>query len=348
MSFRLMNAVWQLQLRGSHQHIMLALASHARDDGSRAFPGVDYLAWKTGYSERQVQRVLRILEARGLIRPVSSRRGGRGCTTEYCIDLSQAIPKQPFIRSPEDHPRPDQADEKGDILSVKGDILSEKGDILSPKYYINQSEKSLERSVTIELNVPSDPQGNLLSNLSNPRAECGTGGIETKNPMPGSPTRQQPSAGHKRHRSHSTGKAASGQSPPSEHRELMEFLGDQNGPIPNGGAEGKALQWMLERYTKAEILACYWFLRRQRWRHTAITWLTVRREIGPWSKGALRLRPDAGSAVVEPEGDAFRAPTLEQLAIAEKLAVEDVAAALKRAGIYERHMEALRRQDAAH
>ena len=237
---------------------------------------------------------------------------------------------------------------KGDILSVKGDILSEKGDILSPKYYINQSEKSLERSVTIELNVPSDPQGNLLSNLSNPRAECGTGGIETKNPMPGSPTRQQPSAGHKRHRSHSTGKAASGQSPPSEHRELMEFLGDQNGPIPNGGAEGKALQWMLERYTKAEILACYWFLRRQRWRHTAITWLTVRREIGPWSKGALRLRPDAGSAVVEPEGDAFRAPTLEQLAIAEKLAVEDVAAALKRAGIYERHMEALRRQDAAH
>ena len=96
MSAKLMGAVWDLKLSHGKQFLLLALADHAHDDGTRCFPSVEYLAWKTGYDRRHVQRILRDLEDDRLINPVGCRGGGRGQVTEYVIDLSAGEKKAPF------------------------------------------------------------------------------------------------------------------------------------------------------------------------------------------------------------------------------------------------------------
>src|SRR5687767_7242901 len=103
MSIKLMSEVWHLELDHPQLLMLLALASHA-DDTGRAFPGVAYLAWKTGYSERMVQRHLRTLEHSGLITVTRFQQGGRGRATEYCLQLHNATRKPTY-----------QAASKGDI-----------------------------------------------------------------------------------------------------------------------------------------------------------------------------------------------------------------------------------------
>jgi hypothetical protein len=124
MSIRLMTAVWDLVLAHDEQLVLLALADHAHDDGSKCFPGVRYLAWKTNYSERQVQRALRSMEAAGLIVAVAFANGGRGHATEYRINIEKGVKKTPY-RAAE---RVTSTTGKGDILSSKGDIYDRKGD----------------------------------------------------------------------------------------------------------------------------------------------------------------------------------------------------------------------------
>lgn len=96
MSVLLMSKVWALDLDHSQQSLLLALADHAKDDGSDCFPGVGYLAWKTGYSERQVQRILRELESNHLIKPLAHGTGGRHLRTEYQLLLENGVKKSPF------------------------------------------------------------------------------------------------------------------------------------------------------------------------------------------------------------------------------------------------------------
>lgn len=124
MSIRLMTAVWDLVLAHDEQLVLLALADHAHDDGSRCFPGVRYLAWKTNYSERQIQRALRSLESSGLITPVAFAAGGRGHATEYRINIEKGVKKSPYQATA----RVTSTTGKGDILSSKGDSYDRKGD----------------------------------------------------------------------------------------------------------------------------------------------------------------------------------------------------------------------------
>src|SRR5688572_27089024 len=114
MSIKLMSEVWHLKLDHPQLLMLLAIASHA-DDTGRAFPGVAYLAWKTGYSERMVQRHLRALEQAELITVTRFQQGGRGRATEYRLQLHNATRKPPY-----------QPVSKGDIPghspTLKGDI----------------------------------------------------------------------------------------------------------------------------------------------------------------------------------------------------------------------------------
>lgn len=96
MSIALMSRVWTLNLPHDQQSILMALADHAHDDGSKCFPGVDYLAWKTGYGRRSVQRILRSIEMAGIARPVAYLLGGRGHAREYILDLEKGVIKSPF------------------------------------------------------------------------------------------------------------------------------------------------------------------------------------------------------------------------------------------------------------
>lgn len=67
MSIRLMSQVWEREVNHAEQAVLLVLCDYANDDGRQSFPSVDTVAWKTMYSDRQVQRVLARLRARGAL-----------------------------------------------------------------------------------------------------------------------------------------------------------------------------------------------------------------------------------------------------------------------------------------
>jgi hypothetical protein len=85
-SVRLMGAVFELEISASEKLVLLAMADHARDDGTGCYPSVETLARKTSQTRRGVQKIMRKLEVnRGLIEPSKVSRGRR--TTEYRIVL---------------------------------------------------------------------------------------------------------------------------------------------------------------------------------------------------------------------------------------------------------------------
>lgn len=63
-----MSFCWDVDsVDASQRLVLLAYADHASDDGTGIYPAVATVARKTGLSERQVQRVTRSLEAKGLL-----------------------------------------------------------------------------------------------------------------------------------------------------------------------------------------------------------------------------------------------------------------------------------------
>lgn len=119
MSAKLMGEVWALELDHARQAVMLALADHGHDDGSSIHPSVDYLAWKTGYERRQVQRILKRLVKDELLEPVGDTTGGRGLANEYQMRLEKGVKKTPWKdvkRATKCHPL---GEKKGDISDVK-------------------------------------------------------------------------------------------------------------------------------------------------------------------------------------------------------------------------------------
>lgn len=94
MSSKLLGQVWDYQLTKAEQSVMLAMADHAKEDGTDCYPSVERIAWKTDYSDRQVRRVIKDLTRRGVL--VFVRGGKRGRGNEYRIDLSKAELKPTF------------------------------------------------------------------------------------------------------------------------------------------------------------------------------------------------------------------------------------------------------------
>lgn len=115
MSAKIMGKVWDLVLPPPQQAVLLALADHADHDGGSVKPGVPLIAWKTGYSERQVQRIQKQLITAGLLIVVHTPKYG---ATEYRIDLDAGTQKAAFV------PR-----RKGDNMTP---IAETKGDNMTP------------------------------------------------------------------------------------------------------------------------------------------------------------------------------------------------------------------------
>ncbi len=115
--------VWRLELPHNKAWVLMALADHAHDDGTRCFPGVEQLAWKTGYGARQVRRILHDLRGDGIIEAVAFVQGGRGRATEYTLYLDRGTLKPLY--------GPDRGDRtKPDILTL---AFSGKDDIPGPR-----------------------------------------------------------------------------------------------------------------------------------------------------------------------------------------------------------------------
>ena len=77
MSIKIQTQVWELDLGHTDLMILLAMADHANDFG-RCYPSIPYLAWKTAYSERQVQRTIKELRDKEILVPVAYLNGGLG------------------------------------------------------------------------------------------------------------------------------------------------------------------------------------------------------------------------------------------------------------------------------
>lgn len=71
---------------GGELLLALALADHARDDGTKIYPAVQSLVRKTRQDRRTVQRQLRGMESERWLLLVAHEDGGRGCAREYCIN----------------------------------------------------------------------------------------------------------------------------------------------------------------------------------------------------------------------------------------------------------------------
>ena len=98
MSGKLVGKVYDIYLPHDQQAIMIALAEVVSMIGEHIHPSIDYLAWKTGYHRRNVQKILRKLEELQLLIPVAYEQGGRGLATVYEMHLENGTTKPPFQR----------------------------------------------------------------------------------------------------------------------------------------------------------------------------------------------------------------------------------------------------------
>ena len=96
MSVKQMAKVWEHEFPHNQQSVMLALTDHANDFGEKIFPAIARIAWKTGYKPRQVSRILKQLRELGIL--VVVKKAYKHRPTEYKVDWSQAMPKEPYLR----------------------------------------------------------------------------------------------------------------------------------------------------------------------------------------------------------------------------------------------------------
>lgn len=97
MSVKVMAQVWALDLPQNLKFVLLAFADHADDEGL-CFPSISRVAWKTGYSERSIQSIVRKLdEELHLLKPVQHKKGGRGLAVVYRIQPEKGEKSAPFF-----------------------------------------------------------------------------------------------------------------------------------------------------------------------------------------------------------------------------------------------------------
>lgn len=154
MSGKQMGIVFELDLPHEELWVLLSLADNADHDGGKCFPSTERLAWKIGYSKRQVQRILKRLRDKDIIEAVDYYQPNQ--PSEYQLHLDQAPRKAPFepkLRRPArrrgvlgDHAESEPGDtltpaaSNNGVLGVAaklgdrlgGVILSPASDILSP------------------------------------------------------------------------------------------------------------------------------------------------------------------------------------------------------------------------
>lgn len=121
MSVKLMAQVWEKELSRSEQTILLAMADFADDDGRRCHPSYERIAWKTGYSARQVQRIIKGLCAQGIVRV--EKAATQHQPTQYAICLDKAKDKPPF--------RVDISGARVDISDSRVDFSGDSVDMVS-------------------------------------------------------------------------------------------------------------------------------------------------------------------------------------------------------------------------
>lgn len=96
MSAKASGRVWDLDLPHNKRLVLLAMADHADHEGRNIYPSLDLIAWKTGYSYRQVRRIVEELKQDGILVLVKPARQQHPAT--YALDFKAGTAKPPFDR----------------------------------------------------------------------------------------------------------------------------------------------------------------------------------------------------------------------------------------------------------
>lgn len=164
MSIKVMGQVWDLALPHNKLLVLLAMADHADHDGKHVRPSLELIAWKTGYEERQVRRIVRTLEQDGLLQRECTG-GGRRKANEYSIHLENGVKKSPFARNPDimtvNYEKPGHYDRESEI---NPDIMTEFAEETRTFEHQNPDiamspEPSLEPKTQEREDPPLSPQG---------------------------------------------------------------------------------------------------------------------------------------------------------------------------------------------
>jgi len=148
MSAKTMGKVWDLVISPPKRLVLLALADHADHEDGNIFPSIALIAWKTDYSVRQVQRIMRNLAKDGILVEVSARRGK---PTIYRLDLSKGQQKSAF------EVRQDDTHDKMTPMTTQGKNESSTPDIASANLKTNHhKEEPKENTPARELRAESD------------------------------------------------------------------------------------------------------------------------------------------------------------------------------------------------
>ena len=92
MSYACEELVWQTRgLGAACKLVLLALAKHARSDGTHAFPALARLEQLTAISQRHVQRQLRTLRERQLVRVEAAADRARHRPTSYALNITALL-----------------------------------------------------------------------------------------------------------------------------------------------------------------------------------------------------------------------------------------------------------------
>lgn len=91
MSVKIMGQVYDADLPRNEKSILLAYADHADHEGGNVYPSVGRVAWKTGYDERQVQRITKSLIKKKILIPDGQ---GKNRTNRYKIEVKN-LPSRP-------------------------------------------------------------------------------------------------------------------------------------------------------------------------------------------------------------------------------------------------------------
>lgn len=169
---------------GNERLLALAMADHARDDGSRIWPSVSELARKTLQSERTVQRQIANMVARGWLQVVRRASGRPGDTNEYRInpvwidggEIGQTgVNLTPVAPSSSAGESVDKVIHTGDTNGETGDKSGETGD----------TAMSPESSGTVKNRIPPLPPADAGGGGKPARRGHGRAGVDRAAKRPG-------------------------------------------------------------------------------------------------------------------------------------------------------------------
>jgi hypothetical protein len=182
MSVEVMTHVFKRYPEGGNERLLaLAIADHARPDGTQVYPSVALLAEMTRQSERSVQRLMSAMLVTGWLQLVRKSTGRRGDTNEYriCPQWIAGGPCVPPEEVPDRRTIPKATGAK--LAPVEGlrsvDNLSTTGDTQG----LSGDTQGLSGDTAVSPN-PSVPIPNQVPPL--PPVETGGCGQPAKQPKP--------------------------------------------------------------------------------------------------------------------------------------------------------------------